>query len=208
MPVMKRNPSIILRCLFTFMAVATSLYGQDAKTHTPRISLRLNTLGVFNLDATGDVEFAINNRIGVFAGGGSEYIKSYIPPSRKFSKMSQDICKRNNWGIYAGIHLSLPIGKATGFGVRPLIYFQNLHTEGLGCYGTLPTNSTLESVFQMHELALMLNAVYTQTFAKRFFVEPLLGFGPLASQEIKAGTAQKARLGISGFWQLNLGVRF
>lgn len=205
---MKRRYLFNLLVIAPLMACTLRVFAQEVKKPDHRLSVRLNLLGVFNLDATGDVEYAVTNQIGVFAGGGSEYIKSYIPPSHKFSKVPDIVCNHTNWGLYAGMHVSFPIRKAVGLGIRPLIYFQNIKMEGVGCFGSLPTNSTPENLFQMHEWGMMMNVVYTQTFVKCLFIEPVLGFGPLISQERKGGSNLEPKVGLDGFWQLNLGVRF
>lgn len=200
-----------MRILILFLAFAVGFGGtcfaQEKAKPEHRIAIRLNTLGLLNLDLIGDVEYAISQRIGVFVGGGSEYFQpSFMPARYWFKKDSEEYCKHTNWGVYAGARISIPIWKFTGLALRPYLFYQLIDMQG-SCW-SVPTVGPGISSIKGTELGMAVNLAYTQVFAKRFFVEPAIGFGPeiLTRDIVPYGHGRHITFVMPV--QLNLGVRF
>ncbi len=204
---MRRILKTIVAAAFSLLVGIPCASAQKADPPQHRFAMRVNTLGAFNLDMIGDIEYSLSSRIGLFVGGGSEFIHPTFPPMRKlFSKDPEDYCQRNNWGVYAGMRISIPVWVLKGLALRPTLFYQRFNMEG-DCWGSLPTNSPGISSIKGTEFGLIVNLAYTQNFAKRFFVEPVIGFGCgiMTRQVVPYGSGRY--FGPYLPLQLNLGVR-
>lgn len=197
---------LIISLVIAVGFVARCYSQEEIKPHR-NFAIRVNTLGVLNLDLIGDIEYCISKRIGVFIGGGSEYVQPYFDSPRYwFKKESEDYCKHTNWGVYAGMRISIPVWKFKGLALRPNLFFQRIVMDG-NCWGPPPSVGPGISSLKSSEIGLVANLVYTQEFAKRFFIEPVIGFGPeLLDREI-VPYGHGRFLSWTLPLQLNLGVR-
>ena len=200
-----------MKSIFVFLAIVVCFsikgYSQERVKPQHRFAIRVNALGAFNLDLIGDIEYSLSSRIGVFLGGGSEYVHpNFFRPISWFTKEKENYCQRTNWGVYAGMRISIPVWVLKGLALRPTLFYQRFNMEG-DCWGSLPTNSPGISSIKGTEIGLIVNLAYTQNFAKRFFVEPVIGFGCgiMTRQVVPYGSGRY--FGPYLPLQLNLGVR-
>ncbi len=197
----------ILLFIGLLLGFGSPIFAQDGTQPDHRFALRVNTLGVFNLDLIGDIEYSLSNRIGVFVGGGSEFVHpNFLRPKSWFTKEPGDYCQRTNWGVYMGMRISIPIGEFKGLALRPNLFYQRLNMEG-SCWGTPPANGPGIASIKGSEFGLVMNLAYTQEFAKRFFVEPVVGFGcgMMTREVVPYGSGRYFTPYLP--FQLNLGVR-
>lgn len=181
-------------------------YSQEKFKPDRPLAIRWNTLGIFNLDGIGDLEYSISKRLGVFVGGGSEYVHPVFYPSHNwFKKVPDEVCKSTNWGIYAGVRISIPVWKFKGLALRPNVFFQHIDMQG-ACFGT-PTNSPAITSYKSSEIGINLNIAYTQDFAGRFFIEPVIGIGPEIVTRDLVPAAHARYFDLLMPIQLNLGIR-
>jgi hypothetical protein len=76
------------------------------------------------------------------------------------------------------------------------------------CWGPPPSVGPATSALKSSEIGLVVNLAYTQGFAKRFFVEPVIGIGPeVMWRSINHGYRGRYVSAVLPL-QLNLGVRF
>ncbi|MBK9451169.1 MAG: hypothetical protein IPN95_17525 [Bacteroidetes bacterium] len=71
---MRRILKTIVAAAFSLLVGIPCASAQKADPPQHRFAMRVNTLGVFNLDLIGDIEYSLSSRIGLFVGGGSEFI--------------------------------------------------------------------------------------------------------------------------------------
>jgi hypothetical protein len=182
-------------------------HAQDQQSTDHKVAIRLNTLGFLHLDLIGDVEYCLSDRIGIFLGAGSEFVQPvFYRPNAWFSKASLDNCSRSNWGIYGGMRVSTPLGKCKGLALRPYVFMQRINMEG-NCWGLPPLHGPATTSIKSTEVGLVANIAYTQTFARRFFVEPVVGIGAgLVSASTNNGAARTHLNPLAPF-QLNIGLR-
>lgn len=181
--------------LLVFLVVGATCFAQASIQPQHRFALRVNTLGMFNLDLIGDVEYCLSERIGVFIGGGSEFIHPYhfaFPADTWFKKEPDEVCKNTNWGVYAGTRISIPVWKLTGLALRPSVFFQSTDKQGY-CYSS-PTNGGAITSYKSKEVGIALSLAYTQRFAKWFFIEPVVGLAP------EVAFRDMVREGVMSFW--------
>jgi hypothetical protein len=106
--------SIILTVAFLALASATC-HAQEIEGPSKRFAVRLNTLGLLNLDGIGDIEYTISNRIGVFLGGGSEHVQPVFDrPNSWFKKTSGNFASIQIGESMPGCASPSPSGNSRG----------------------------------------------------------------------------------------------
>lgn len=185
----------------------TCVFAQDRTPPDHRFAVRWNTLGIPNLDAIGEIEYSPTNKIGLFVGGGSSFGLVYPYRIYGYGGDFRDKCKSANWGIYLGARVAIPIGKLTGLNVKAAFCYQhNKLFDATNCLQNPDDVPAPPSIVFRQSMSGYLSIAYNQAFAKRFFLEPVIGIGPSFH-----ANGVDARYAYSGFdlpIQLNLGVRF
>lgn len=185
---------------FSFRSMAQTPTSPDY-----RFAVRLNTLALINLSAVGELEIAISKRIGVFAGSGIG-VHSVDPIGISiYRKYDPESCKISGWGIYTGIRVGLPIGKLVGLSLKGIVAYTHYQAAGTGCISTVEL-PPLPDPYIRNQLGGYVCVAYAQKFAKRFFIEPVIGIGPVWTS--LNGQSKLNNLDYGGVAQLNLGMRF
>ena len=91
-----------------------------------------------------------------------------------------------------------------GLSIKGIAQYNHYRSDGFGCIPDLHT--TWPDPYFMNAVSGLVGFAYTQTFLRRYFVEPLFGYGPYwtSTQGRRAITYLTWRSGV----QINLGVRF
>lgn len=189
--------ALLLSCGF-------SAFSQHTKPEH-RFAIRCNTLAILNLSGVLELEYSVSNHVGVFIGGGMGKQDVYPTGLQIFRQRESLYCQISGQGIYGGGRLGIPIWKLAGLSVKGVVQYTYYHAEGFGCNPTFDTPPLLDP-YIINTLSSFVAVAYAQTFLRKYFVEPLIGFGPYWSstngkREI---THQYWRSAI----QLNLGVKF
>ena len=201
---MKSTSFKIPLCFILLLIGALPTFSQTKSIPDHRFAIRCNTLGLFNLSAVVELEYSISARIGLFLGGGIGVQDAYPTGFIVFKNRENDYCKISGYGSYLGTRVGIPIGKLQGLAVKAIVQYDYYHAEGVDCIPNIHSQP-FPNPYITNTISTALCVAYTQPFAKRFFVEPLVGFGPYWSS-----TAGKREI-THQYWktavQLNLGVR-
>ena len=200
------HPCIVLGLIFGVLLLL-SIHGFAQKTDAPnhRFAVRLNTLSVLGLSAIGDLEYTFGKRVGVFAGGGLG-IAAVDPVGLGIANgLSTPNCKTSGWSSYGGVRIGLPIGKLVGLSLKGIVSYSHFQEAGSGCNSDIDLPPSPDPYLR-NWLGFYACAAYAQTFAKRFFVEPVIGIGPVWTS--LNGQPKLNYLSYGPAFQLNLGFRF
>jgi hypothetical protein len=162
----------------------------------------MNALGAVNLDAIGEVEYTLPSGVGIFVGGG---VKAPLVNLGELGSFRETGYKTTGWGIYVGGRLPFTLGKVAGFAIKPSISFSSHVIPNFPDSGTLGLPQQIS--YFTSWIGGYVSVAYTKTFARRFFVEPVIGLGPTFG----AFNTSPRKFG-NGYLlvpaQLNLGIRF
>jgi hypothetical protein len=204
---MRKHATLLAFLLCSLLACPYFAAGQRSTQPDHRIAVRWNSLGILNLNAIGELEYSASSRVGLFAGFGSSVALVFPHYMIGHRVHWNSGCRFSRWGIYAGVRLAVPVGKLTGLSIKATFSYRHMKILNAGDCLQYPSDVPPPPPTVFHQtLGGYLSVAYAQPFAKRFFVEPSVGFGP---HIWASGT--KAPFHFSGFdfpLQLNLGVRF
>lgn len=170
-----------------------------------RFAIRCNTLAILNLSGVFELEYSVSQRVGLFVGGGMGVQDVYPTSLQVFFKREWQFCEIPGKGVYTGFRVGIPIWKLVGLSVKGIVQYTYYKAAGFGCTPTMD-GTPLPDPFVVNTANSFVGLAYAQTFAKRYFVEPMVGFGPywtstLSRRGIKPDDWRSAM-------QLNLGVKF
>ncbi|MFN8396325.1 MAG: hypothetical protein U0176_16995 [Bacteroidia bacterium] len=209
---MKRCHFLVILLAVSLLAGAHSSVAQKAAKPEHRFALRLNLLGILSLSERLELEYAISRRIGVFVGSG--FGKEPVTDPFGFylyrARFSNPLCSTFGGSVYAGVRVGIPIWKFVGLSVKGLVIGSHfkMQSDVPGWDQCNPGLSwpPLVDPYYRNSVSFPACAAYAQTLGKHFFIEPLVGIGPLFTS---LGGKRKP-----DYWtyttgaQLNMGVRF